>query len=191
MTVLEAVKRSKMPYFNVKGAIKAAQEMILTTEEVFFAQSTMAYTNPVRGELNTEVQLFSTERISGVIVVTNQRILFVHSLLGSRSFKEIRLNAIRSIDSKADLFSECLRIVGLLDMIVIWGNRKSIAAVRAAINDAVRKYNSPDTNSDSTDNTPAGTTLAVEQLQSLKQLYDSGVLTAEEFAAKKAQILNL
>lgn len=31
----------------------------------------------------------------------------------------------------------------------------------------------------------------VEQLQSLKQLYDAGVITAEEFAAKKAQILNL
>ena len=189
MTVLEAVQRSKIPYFMIKGAIKAAQKMIAPSEEITWAQMGLIYTKPITGELITDFKTLSASGLSGVFVVTNKRILFVHSVLGNRSYKEIRLASIRSIDAKATPMTECLRIVSTVDMLIAFAKPAYISLLRNAINEAIERQNAPAPKqvSDSADLDNSD----VEQLQALKQLYDSGVLTAEEFAAKKAQILNL
>ena len=78
------------------------------------------------------------------------------------------------------------------NMMITFGNIDIISHFRKAINDALEKRNAPQAAVPA--NSPDDNELSnsdVEQLQALKQLYDSGVLTAEEFAAKKAQILNL
>lgn len=192
MTVLEAVNISKTPVFMNKGAIKAAQDMLAPSEEVIWAQTSNVYADPVRGELSTDIKISDTNALPGVVVVTDRRILFVYKMLSNSSSKEVRISDIRSIDTKANFTFEVIRIVGTSSMIVTYAKRQVIANLKNAINDAISKQK--------TNHTPSATQVAnydtldtsdIEQLQALKQLYDSGVLTAEEFAAKKAQILDL
>lgn len=192
MTVLEAVERSKIPFFMVKGAIKAAQKMISPSEEILWAQMGQIYTKPTSDELITDFKELNSNNLTGVIVVTDQRILFVQSVLGNRTYKEIRLSSVRSVDAKASPMIECLRITSAVDMLIAFAKPSYIALLRNAINDAIERLNTKNTSAQRTplDDDKLDSS-DVEQLQSLKQLYDAGVITAEEFAAKKAQILNL
>lgn len=191
MTVAEAVQRSKTPTIMMKSSIKTAQSLISPSEEIIWAQVSNVYQKPVRGALSTEIGSVS-DSLAGVIVVTNERILFVHKMLSNYVSKEVYISDIRSIDAKASLTYEVLRVVGTSDMIVTFAKRNIIAALRNAINQGIIIESTAKSPSliQTTDDTALQKS-DIEQLQALKLLYDSGVITAEEFAAKKAQILNL
>lgn len=194
MTVLEAVKRSGTPTFLHKGAIKSAQDMLLSGEDVVWAQTSNIYKSPIPGELSTQIELANSDMLPGVLVVTNQRILFVYNILGSSSSREIRISDIRSLDTKANFTIEVLRIVGTSNMIVTFAKRQVMAGLRNAINAVIARENAQHASSPAPAQTTEDNALDssdVQQLQSLKQLYDAGVITAEEFATKKAQILGL
>lgn len=191
MTVLEAVERSNTSLLFSKAAIKDAQKMLSSTEDVLWAQVSNLFIDPVRGELSTDLPSI-TKMLSGVFVVTNQRILFVNNSLGRRTIREIPLSSIRSMDSKSNYMFEFLRITGVSNMMITFGSIDLISHFRQAINEALERKSAPQAAVPV--NAPDDNELSksdVEQLQTLKQLYDSGILTAEEFAAKKAQILNL
>lgn len=188
MTLLEALEKSKSFTLMSKGSIKAAQKMIAPTEEILWAVITNVNNSPVRGELDTKVNI--SDVLSGVVAVTDQRIFFVNSVLGRGKTKEIRLSDIRSVDAKFDDVYATLRIVGTSSMIVTTNGRLLISDLRDAINVALCRKDSktgPVSNADKDELLSSD----VEQLKSLKELYDSGVITEEEFSAKKAQILNL
>lgn len=191
MTVAEAVQRSKTTTFMMRSSIKTAQSLISPSEKIVWAQVSNVYQEPVRGALSAEIGSVSNS-LAGVIVVTSERILFVHKMLSNYVSKDIYISDIRSIDVKASLTYEVLRIVGTSDMIVTFAKRNIIAALRNAINQeiAIKSTASSPSFLQTTDDTALQKSY-IEQLQALKQLYDSGVITAEEFAAKKAHILNL
>lgn len=191
MTVLEAVERSNTPVLLNKTAIKTAQNLLLPSEDVLWGQACNIFIDPVRGELSSNLPPIS-KMIPGVLVVTNSRILFVSSQLGKRTIRELSISTIRSMDSKANYILEVLRIAGISDMMITYGSFDLIAHLRNAINGALEKRNAPQTAAPAPQ--PADNDLSntdIEQLQALKQLYDTGILTEEEFAAKKAQILGL
>lgn len=185
MTVSEAVARSKSLAFFSKGSIKAAQQMLLPAETVLWAQISNVYTKPVRGELSTDA--LTKDMLSGVIVVTDQRIFFVNHVMGRGMTKEISISNVQSIDSKYGNLYSSLRITGVTDMIVTTCSRELAQQLRTVMEEALANWQ---TRTDATA-TPATPALDTAQLQALKQLYDSGVLTEEEFSAKKAQILGL
>lgn len=192
MTVLEAVQNSKSIAFMYKGAIKAAQKMLSPSEDILWAVTGNVASKPVYGELDTDFSYSADSELPGVIVVTDQRILFVHHVMGQGTSKEIPLSAIRSIDTKKSIQLDAIRIVGISDMIVMKGNRKPITNLRNAINEALSRRITPKPTAPAqASDEDALLSSDIEQLQALKQLYDTGVITAEEFAAKKAQILNL
>ena len=182
MTIFEAVTHSKTSPLMAKSSIRAAQKMLVSSETLLWAMISNVYRSPVHGTLNT--QGFSKDMLAGVIAVTDQRILFVNSILGRCITKEIRLSDIRAMDLKSGEVYACLRIAGTSDMIVTTNSRQHVQAFKAAIDKALADQ------STAAPATPAQP-LDTAQLQALKQLYDSGVSTAEEFAAKKAQILGL
>lgn len=187
MTVSEAVARSSTSALFSKGSIKAAQEMLLPNETVLWAQVNNVHTKPVRGELNT--QMLTKDVLNGVIVVTDQRVFFVNNVLGQGVSKQIHLSSLQSVDSKYDMFFGCVRVTGLTDMIVTTCKRDAAKQLQAAIEQALADWRSRAAAAANT--APAAPALDTEQLQALKQLYDAGVLTEEEFSAKKAQILGL
>ncbi len=191
MTVLEAVKHSKVPYFMIKSAIKAAEKLICETENILWAQTVNFSPKPIVGTLPADLRGFSGTH-AGVLVVTDQRLLLVSSSFGLQTTKEMRLSSVRSIDARNNLITECMRISGVSDMMVVFCNREHMPALRNAINEAIEKRNAPQAAAPAPQ--PADNDLSstdIEQLQALKQLYDTGVLTEEEFTAKKAQILGL
>lgn len=192
MTVLEAVERSNtsLSLFN-KATIKDAQALLLSSEDVLWAQACSIYKEPTRGELSAKLPSVA-KMLPGILVVTSQRIFFINKQIGTRTIQEISLSSIRSIDSKANFVLEVLRIAGVSNMIITFGSFELMAHLRNAINEALEKRNAPQAAAPAPQ--PADNDLSstdIEQLQALKQLYDTGVLTEEEFAAKKAQILGL
>ena len=192
MTVAEALKQSKAITFMLNGSIKAAQNMLLPGEEIRWATCCTVYKRAVHGELNLQVNVLSGDSLNGVLVLTDQRIFFVNNTLTLHFSKEVRLRSIRSVDTSANYTIASVRIVGESDMIVAWGQRKPMECLRNAVNEALAKRdaaNEQPPRQDSQDDQLQASD--IEQLQALKQLYDSGVLTEEEFSAKKAQILNL
>ncbi|MBE6920525.1 MAG: SHOCT domain-containing protein [Ruminococcaceae bacterium] len=186
MTVLDAVKLSKSTTLMQGQSIKAAQELLMPTEKILSAIIANVNNSRVKGMLTVE-PTNTSDKTRGVVVITDQRVLFVHSLLGHRTKKEILVSDIRSIDSKASLGFECLRIKGITEMIVVTDTSQCIACLKNALDAILIKGDDPALANSAT----VSSAVDVSQLQTLKQLYDDGVITAEEFAAKKAQILGL
>jgi hypothetical protein len=191
MTVLEAVAKSKTSTFLNKGSVKAAQKMISPSEEILWAQIVLVDATPSKNKFDTDVKIFNTDGLSGVIVITDQRILFVQHMLGQGTSKEIRLSSVRSLDTQKTTTWTFLRITSMSDMIVTYGKNREITNLRNAINDALARKEAENTPAAQKKDDDVLDDSDVAQLAALKKLYDDGILTEEEFAAKKAQILNI
>lgn len=191
MTVLEAVEKSKTKVLLNKGSVKAAQKMISPSEEILWAQIVLVDATPSKNKFDTDVKIFNTDGLSGVIVITDQRILFVQHMLGQGTSKEIRLSSVRSLDTQTTATLTFLRITSMSDLIVTYGKNREITNLRNAINDALARKEAENTPAAQKKDDDVLDDSDVAQLAALKKLYDDGIITDEEFAAKKAQILNI
>lgn len=188
MTVLEAVKNSRSPVFTYKGSIKLAQSMLLPTEELLWAMTTSADLNARKRPLKPDHKSYYSinDLTPFAVAITNRRILFAYSILGDHVSKDIQLDDIQSIDGAASLDLASLRITTLTSCIMLVGQRRKIADFRTALDSAISTASKSNTSS-----TKPANDSYVDELKSLKELYDTGVITEAEFSAKKAQILNL
>lgn len=187
LTVKEAVKNSgtNTGIFCI-GSIKEAQKMIGPNEEVLgaFVVNIGRFDN---SEI-LDVDVFNYKnKISGVFVVTNERIFFCNSVLGQSETKSMTLKDITSMDDKTTVTGLCkLRIKGLTETFVIDMNKKVLAEMKNVLNTAISnlKNESNQTVSVKVANDP------IEQLKKLSELRDLGILTEEEFESKKAEIMS-
>lgn len=183
MTVEEAVKASGTGTALWKGSIKATQKALYPDEELLYAMTCNVSILPVRGTL-PNVSDFRN-KISGVLAVTQERLLFCNNVLGKGISKQLPLANIQSMNDQTSLYMGliALRICGLTEMFVVDGNAKTISALKDAIHQTQTAIspNPP---------TSAGSSL-VNQLRELKTLVDEGILSQEEFDAKKKQLLGL
>ena len=178
MTIEELVKKTGTQFILGKAAIKLAQKTLNESETPLFAMNTNATQIPVNGELKVNPSSVKN-KINGVFVITNKRVYFVNSTLGSTSMKEIKLENITSLDS-ATLpgFGGQIRIKGITEMIVI--DVKNIKLLEE-IQNILNKYKN---NSNVTLNVP-------DELKKYKELLDSGAITNEEYETMKKKLLNL
>lgn len=134
-TVLEAVKESKTGTVLWMGSIKAAQNMLLPSEPVIYAFTANVAICPVSGSLNINPMKIKG-KISGVVVITSNRIIFCNRVLGQGISKEIQIKQIQSIDDAKSIpmigFS-CLRVSGITEMFVIDGKSKLLLEAKKAI----------------------------------------------------------
>lgn len=99
------------------GAIKRARSAIDVNENVVFATIINASVIPSHQALSDK---FSAKgKVSGVLAITERRVLFIHSALGLGTQKEIAIQDITSIDSKTSLMNCPVRIKGLTEMLII------------------------------------------------------------------------
>ncbi|MBQ6266425.1 MAG: SHOCT domain-containing protein [Clostridia bacterium] len=108
--------------------------------------------------------------------------------MGRSEFKELSLNQIQSIDdAKTPLVGTAqLRIKGLTEVFILdlnYGQAKHLSEVKEIIASATSKSQSIQISSASQD--------IPEQLAKYKELLDKGVITQNEFDAKKKQLLGL
>lgn len=124
----------------------------------------------------------------GIVVLTDQRLFFFEKSLGSESIEEFGLSSISSITVDKKLTGETMRIHAS-------GNTAEIRRMSHGHADALvrafrtHKHAPP---ASSARVTPAASQPpdTLERLRKLGELRDAGVLTAEEFEAKKAILLD-
>ena len=116
------------------GSIENARATIDTNENVIYATIINASIAPSHQALSDK---FSVKgKVSGVLAITERRVLFINSVLGRGTQKEIAIKDIASIDSKTSLMNCPVRIKGLTEMFIIDCNsptQKKILEALAAV----------------------------------------------------------
>lgn len=190
MNIEECVKNNKTYNILNKGAIHKAQKMVESNEEVLYALVTnvlisksdsIGFTNQDK-IFGGAMQIKNV--LSGVVVVTDKRILFCNSILGTTNEKQIMIKDIQFIDEHISGLTKTgeLRIVGITEMFVVKILRKGLGEeVKKAINKARNLEN----NNNSIENTLSN----ADEIRKYKQLYDEGIINQEEFEKKKQELL--
>lgn len=180
------MEKSKIPYSSVSEAIKNSNTTAL------FAGGTIKKAqkilNPNEGILGAVCG--SLHKAVGIMVLTTQRVFVYSYQLGDTIFEEIRLNDIKSVNlDKPPLQKATITITGSLIRIGITFSRSAADdfynAIMAAKNNAIRPNNSHSQSSSKLNQDD------IEILKQLGDLYQSGVITKEEFETKKRQILGI
>ena len=124
---------------------------------------------------------------SGVVVATDRRVIFLDKGIVSTEVAELTYKSIESISYSGGMMWGSLKfgLVGATTLPIENVKPKEQAKVFA---DTVRKH----LNAGPTVAAPTvvQTASAMDELEKAAALYERGLLTAEEFAAKKAQLLN-
>lgn len=116
MTVEEAIKKSGTKNILAKCSTKKAQQMIQPDEEVLYAINT----NVTIKNVNTSISLMKN-KINGVLCITNKRILFCSSILGTLNRKQMNIKDIVAIEDYINGFTKMGQIVikGITEIFLI------------------------------------------------------------------------
>lgn len=121
----------------------------------------------------------------GVVVLTTERLFFLEKSLGSETLEEFALPAINSFSVSKKITGERLLITasGATSEITMWHGQADVMAR------AMRRVkHSPPEPHPAASAPPAGDD-PMAQLEQLGRLRDSGVITSEQFEAKRAELL--
>lgn len=183
MTIKEAVKGNGtvLGIMACSGAIKRAEKMLMENEKVECACVYNVYDAKNEEKLKVNMGIKIKGRTPGVTVVTNKRVFFCSSVLGTIDSKQINIQDIQSVDYKISLGLATIRIKGITDMIIIEATKKTAEMMINKINQLQMKNegNKIKTNSFS----------SADEILKFKKLLDEGIITQEEFNRKKEELL--
>ena len=116
MTVDEAIKRSGTRNILAKSSTKETQRMIQPNEEVLYAINA----NVIVKSTNTLISLIKS-KTNGVFCITNKRILFCSSILGTLKKKQMNIKDIVSIEENVDGITKMgqMEIKGITEIFII------------------------------------------------------------------------
>ena len=183
MTVMDAVKGSGTSALLQKSAIKQAQDSMQSGEDVLYAAAGNMATDPILGNLQANTFDFKNKE-SGVFIITTNRVFFSSKVLGSGGIRAIDIHGVQSYDDNQSISGCAFRVIGNTEMFVFDCNKKMIPALRGAMQSALSKRQGAH---------PASSTgiSEADELAKFKKLLDDGVLTQDEFDAKKKQLLGI
>ncbi|GAA2488763.1 SHOCT domain-containing protein [Actinocorallia cavernae] len=121
---------------------------------------------------------------NGVLIVTDQRLVFVHARAFSSATEEIPLANVSGVLDRKGLLQGSIVVTGAGGITTAFGNiaKARVEPVMQAIRSHLRAPGVP----------PVEATVdSADQIRKLAELKDAGILTEEEFAAKKRQLLGL
>jgi hypothetical protein len=126
---------------------------------------------------------------TGLVALTDRRLLFIHEGVMSHSSEDFPMDKVSSVQWSAGMMTGEI-------VIFASGNKSEIKMVNKddgkEIVDTIRHRISAQSDAPAS---PANSTTApadpIEQLKKLGELRDAGILTPEEFDAKKADLLKL
>lgn len=189
MNIEEYVKNNKTYNLMNKSAIQKTQNLIENDEEILYALVTnVSIDKNNNTSFKNQNQLFGGAMqlknvLSGVIAITDKRIIFCNSTLGTTNEKQMMIKDIKSIDEHISGLTKTgeLRINGMTETFVIKILRKGIEQeIKKAINIARSNINTGEKNF---------TISNADEIRKYKQLYDDGIITQEEFEKKKQELL--
>ena len=169
-TLEQAVYASSTTLLFRKGLVRKAAECLYQNEKIHYAG----------------ICIFNGN-ITGVLVITDLRVYGFSNIIGTSYYQEIPIDKIRNINYSAlggrsiQIYGETCTISGQMS------NPFMLKTIQSTINElrALKMYSG---------NSPADSSFEagfIKALKDLKELLDSGIITQEEFEAKKKQMLNL
>lgn len=190
MNVEDFVKNNKTYNFLNKGAIKKTQALIEENEKLLYALVTNVSINKNNNtSFENQNKIFGgalqiKDVLSGVIAITDKRIIFCNSVLGTVNEKQILIKDIQSIDEHINGLTKTgeLRVNGITETFIIKILRKGI---NKEVIDAINKVRNIQ-ESNNSKNIPIS---SADEIRKYKELLDDGVITQEEFEIKKQQLL--
>ena len=186
MTIEEAIEKSGTKNILAKASTKYAQRVIQPDEEVLYAVNTNVVIDNVNKTLiNKKLGgAFNLKgAINGVIVITDKRILFCNSIMGSTNQKQILIKDIQSIDENINGLTKTgqLRICGITDTFLINIYKKNVAE---EIKQVIYNIQTQVSHSNYSSNISQA-----DEIMKFKKLLDEGIITQEEFEKKKQELL--
>lgn len=186
MTIEEAIEKTGTKNMLAKGSTKYAQKVLQPNEELLYAINTNVIIQDnnktlinkgLGGALNLK------GAINGVIAITDKRIFFCNSTLGSTNLKQIFIKDIQSIDENINGLTKTgqLRICGITDTFLINIYKKDISE---AIKRIIYNLETSDNKSNSNNSISKA-----DEILKFKKLLDEGIITQEEFEMKKKELL--
>ena len=179
-----------IPYKN--EAAKAAR-LLSDYETLADAFVVHAATCPVGG--NYKPDYFKTKNKSyQILIITNKRLFFVESFLGKEAVKQMMLKDITSIDHKTTHFITAkLRVIGHTEMFVFDSDKTILQNIYKALNDARFADDAPPVIQQTVVQTQhtEQRSKSLNDIEVLADLHARGILTDDEFAAKKKQLLGV
>lgn len=189
MNIEEHVRNNKTYNLLNKNAIQKAQKLIEKNEKVLCAVVTnISIETNNSTSFKNQKQLFGGAMqlknvLSGVIVITDRRIVFCNVVLGTINQKQMLIKDIMSIDEHINGLTKTgeLRIKGMTETFVIKILKRGInQEIEKAIDLAMNNINIDEKNSVMSN---------ADEIRKYKQLLDEGIITREEFEKKKNELL--
>ena len=150
--------------FLFNGTLKELSKLLYKNEQIMQATT---------GTLNSRL---------GVLVATNLRVLFVSRIMFGVTTEEFAYDKITSVETEYGMrYSLTLTVLGVRKKFADVTKETSVALAQHVKNILYKQ------------NTPHNTTQAdpIEQIERLAKLRDQGILTEDEFNAKKKQLLGI
>ncbi|MBP6731491.1 MAG: SHOCT domain-containing protein [Chitinophagales bacterium] len=128
---------------------------------------------------------------SGVVAVTNKRVIFSSAILFSSKFVDMDINKITSVGASDSIMNKLMNSDKLL-IRDSGGTTLELSAIhRDGMQQVVNKIKEVQNALNTSAPASSGTSTAINDLEKLAELKAKGILTEEEFAAKKKQLLGL
>lgn len=187
--ISDAVKASGSSTALQKASIKDVAVMFRENETIIAAITANVYLGEPQGALHVNAFDFKN-KIAGVVVITNSRVLFASST-GYKASKSFYLTDINSIDdsSVGALISSVLRIQTASTSLAIDSTKQILVPFRGKLEDAI--HNARIEKEQNNNIVIQQTTSGADEILKYKGLMDAGIITEDEFNAKKSQILGI
>ncbi len=183
MDVKEWVVATKTRRLFTSGSINLAQSLVKVGEKVEMAFVARVGANSALDDNKTR----------GVLVLTNDRVIYASKMLWNASSKYIRIPDIQAVGIKQGLFNCTLNIKGLSESFEVEHWKKSLLlGFQRKLEELVNGYRSKEQAKVAEIKVEKNETTSIkEQLEDLNQLLKEEIITQEEFEQKKKQILGL
>ena len=162
--------------------IRAIKSSLLENEDVLFA---------------AKIDLGDTHDkiggLMGILIITNLRVLYYYGPNKDNwTLDQIPVDTIESIEFSRSYTSSYLSVYGKSSIFHLNSDRHVLMEkARDLINQMIYDKSQNSESSESESSVSDNMAQAAEALKSLKELLDSGIITREEFDAKKKQLLGL
>ena len=131
--------------------------------------------------------------LMGILIITNLRVLYYYGPNKDNwTLDQIPVDTIESIEFSRSYTSSYLSVYGKSSIFHLNSDRHVLMEkARDLINQMIYDKSQNSESSESESSVSDNMAQAAEALKSLKELLDSGIITQEEFDAKKKQLLGL
>ena len=165
-------------FANVKN-IERAEQLVDKSEEIHFISPTNVVTSSATSH--------KKEKFPGVIILTNERVIFYIQLLNANHSEIFPVTEIRSIESTGNSLSG-----GHIIIHTISKDYDFLVSYKKAIMQSIQStFENIRSSASSIASTCSKTLSEADELVKFKNLLDQGIITEDEFNAKKKQLLGL